>query len=212
MSKHVKILVLGHARCGTGYSAQLLKSYGFDIGHECYGKDGISAWPQVPIFEKNKKLKTPWGPPRHNKDTYDILIHNIRDPIDAIDSIFLHNKCAKAYKFIRKTIINQLDIDIEKIENELDRAVASYVYWNSLIEKQNPDIRIRVEKDQEILFDFLNGKFKKKVKINKVRLPSKNYNGRKKTNQDLSKISPKYMEMIDMMCVRYGYEKVSTRI
>ena len=38
------VVVIGCPRSGTGFISQLLKEHGLDVGHEVWGKDGISDW------------------------------------------------------------------------------------------------------------------------------------------------------------------------
>ena len=218
MTKHYKILVLGHPRCGTGYSSKLLESFKFKIGHEYYARDGISSWGQAPIYEENNRLKPPWGPTRFIKSTYDILIHCVRDPYNALVSIIAHNRPSrKSQNFIRSTILNYFKVDINNIINEIDAAAASYYYWNKLIEQQKPNIRIKIENDQQLLAKYINNYFKKnkkkkQINIKNIKMPPTNYNTRPKKEIDLSVMSSKYLVMMDTMCLNYGYPKLSQRI
>lgn len=38
------VVVIGCPRSGTGFISQLLKEHGLDVGHEVWGKNGISDW------------------------------------------------------------------------------------------------------------------------------------------------------------------------
>lgn len=89
--KHIKkklyrpILIVGHPRGGTGYSASLCNQVGLDVGHESVGSDGISSWmfavdgdnPYYSDKNARSRLALSWK----------YLIMAVRDPVDAIGSI-----------------------------------------------------------------------------------------------------------------------------
>ena len=79
------ILGLGHPRTGTGYTSNLLKTWGLDVGHEKMGADGIIAWQLVSDIEPRIFMED-FDSSRY---TYKYLIYNVRDPRGSIPSIAL---------------------------------------------------------------------------------------------------------------------------
>jgi len=209
-----KYLVLGHPRCGTGYSAELLKSYGLNIGHERMGTDGISCWQYVikddlPPFSK-KDLNN------KNRDQYifDIIIHTIRDPFTALPSIYYtetpHGADPKhwAYKFIiqshnwRKEKLNLLDI------NPFEFVAQSFLKWNELIEKESADIILKIESPNKLI-SYLEDT----LQLKKITEAQKFYNSRKyENNFQWGKISSDTLLILDKFCDKYNYEKISKRL
>jgi len=76
------ILITSHPRCGTGYMAALCRAMGVQVGHETMLEDGISSW----LFAVEGTQ--PWVEALNRKDyEFDYLIHVLRHPIDAVNSI-----------------------------------------------------------------------------------------------------------------------------
>ncbi|MFK4998907.1 hypothetical protein ACI2OX_21260 [Bacillus sp. N9] len=80
-----KFLVLGHPRSGTGYMAYLLRQFGYGIGHERMGKDGISSW----MFAVNDYQVFADQTLNKKNYTFDYTIMNLRHPIDIVSSTFI---------------------------------------------------------------------------------------------------------------------------
>ena len=151
---HRQFLVVGHPRCGTGFTAALLNQMELDIGHESDGRDGIATWmfavndiapySQAHIAQKREALH------------WDILIHAIRDPTSAIPSIMRDNIFAPAsYQFRRKHIMSFSGIDLNHLENNFHRAVLSYLKWNEMITQMAPQFVFRIEKDHARLVNMI---------------------------------------------------------
>ena len=177
------ILILGHARSGTGYMAHLFNYFGAQIGHENYRENGISSWLFVNIVNKTN-ISNLWGPSRRMQDEYKYIIQCVRDPINAVRSIYLEHKMHPGvFKFRQRIIKKWLNIDIELIDNITskpstpeDRAVLSYIYWNEIIKQQNPIITVQVENAVEpvkkFIDEYMNINKNDEENINK-NLPSK---------------------------------------
>lgn len=77
------VLVLGHARSGTAFTAKALSWLGLDIGHERPGRHGVCSW-----LYAVQNLSPPWFPevgPRAS--AYDAIWHVIRDPLKVMASV-----------------------------------------------------------------------------------------------------------------------------
>lgn len=213
-----KFLITGHPRCGTGFMANLLQSYGVNIGHEVMGGDGISCCfytskNKIPKFASEGlkgKVRQDW--------TFDYVINNVRDPFTAIPSIYFtntptqHNKNHWAHNFMledqnfRKEILGISD------ENIFNFVVLSYLGWNDINEKNGYDFRVKIEDTTEFEeFLTING-------YKKIREPNKNYNTRKNDkNIDYGEfpwdnVSGKYIEKLEIFCEKNGYESIKERI
>lgn len=147
MQKETKnILGLGHPRSGTKYLAKFLINLGLDVGHETMRKDGIVSW----MFAVNT-YDTPFGdnssPMNYN---FNHVIHVIRNPFDAIKSI----------SNIEDTSISSLNfreahLNIPNSLNGYNFSTYSYVKWNKLILKKNPDLTVQLENCEKPIFGYL---------------------------------------------------------
>lgn len=135
----MKYLILGHPRSGTKYMSEMFKNNGHDIGHEEMGKDGTSNW-QMAVYASEYPYK--------GKDDFtridfepDVLVHVIRNPIDAISSIAFTEQPSEWFRAKYVPIFG----------NFVERAILSYVGWNKLITAQKPDIVLPLEKAAKLL-------------------------------------------------------------
>jgi hypothetical protein len=196
-----KILGVGHPRTGTGYSSKLLNTFGFDIGHEKLKSDGIVAWP-LSIPTNLFKHGIPWVTPKKDYENvyFETIIYNTRNPINSIPSIvFTETQSIKD----RQTIV-----DFSFTENEVEKAIISIVTFDKIINERFPKLfQFRVEDGHDKLHKFLSSKYEIS---NNYTLPSSNYNSRKNrigtVNYDI--VRPKFREMINQYCDKYGYEKI----
>ena len=110
-----KFLVLGHPRSGTGFMANLLSKYGYEIGHEEMGKDGISSWmftvDDYQVYVDNSLNRENFN--------FDYIIMNLRHPIDIISSTYYtENTSKKSLEYRKKHInlegLNQVEMAVEK--------------------------------------------------------------------------------------------------
>ena len=148
------ILVVGHPRCGSGYMSALFKALGLDVKHEAMGRDGISSWmfavdaDSCPYGEDESARRKALSRFRHT-------VHHVRDPREAIPSIIRENlHSPESYAFRRRFILEHCGVDLDALSSDLERAVASYVHWNRIIEQTRPDLRVRVEDAEQDLTDF----------------------------------------------------------
>jgi len=97
-------LIVGHPRCGTGFTAQFLRQMGLDVGHEADGKDGLASWmfavdgavpyAQSPVARRREAMR--WG----------ALIQPVRNIATAVPSIMRDNIFAPpSYAFRRSRIL-----------------------------------------------------------------------------------------------------------
>ena len=175
-----KILVIGHPRTGSGYISELLKAYGLDVGHEEMGEDGIVSW-MFSVYD----LNNPFYLNKYARSRYFASFENIimfaRDPLTAIPSIIRENSASKiSLAFRVKHIKKNYKINIQEIEDHLEKAIEIYYLWSKLvIENNRPSLVVRIEYDDDILFDFLKRQGLNVV-VNSDELPSKEVNSNKK--------------------------------
>ena len=207
-------LILGHPRCGTGYSAELFKSYGLNIGHERMGPDGISCWQYVIKDDLPNFSKKDLDSKNRNQYSFDKMVHTIRDPFTALPSIY-HTETPSganpkhwAYKFMvqshnwRKQKLNLSD------ENTFEFVAQSFLKWNELIENDIPDILLKIESHDNIISYFEN-----ELELKKIKGVDKSYNSRKYDNKfKWDKITDSTLLLLDNFCDKYQYKKISERI
>ena len=122
-----KILGLAHPRTGTGYTSNLLRSFGLHAGHEIMQKDGIVAWQLAPVLEEKEELPFMKKCRDVYFDTYnwETIIYNIRNPKDSICSIcYTENKTLAFRNRIAK---------IETEKNRVSMAIQSILYFDRVI-------------------------------------------------------------------------------
>ena len=175
-----KILVIGHPRSGSGYISALMKAYGLDVQHEKMGNDGIVSW-MFTVYD----LNNPFYLNKYAKSRYYSSFKNTimfaRDPLDTIPSIIRENNASEiSFKFREKHIFSNFQISLQSIGNDLKKAIESYYLWSKLsIEKNKPNIIVRVEYDDMLLLNFLK-KQRFDILVDKEKLPSKDINCNKK--------------------------------
>ncbi|HCM1204906.1 TPA: hypothetical protein N2883_004582, partial [Vibrio parahaemolyticus] len=221
LAKHQKhtnvypILVLGHPRCGSGYTAAFLDALGLKVGHEEMLKDGISSW----MFTVEDD--SPWAlneEARTRKFKYfKHVIHHVRDPRAAIPSIMRDNLYArKSYDFRRKHILSTFNVDLDEMGSNFDKAVASYIYWNKLIMQQNPTLCFRVEDQASNLEEYISSTGEFSIKTNPD-YPQNNVNADKRYNgehrekpsvneEDFLCLPSELLTELNVLCNQYGYE------
>lgn len=161
-------LITGHPRCGSRYMALLFKQLGLDINHEWFGDDGISSW----LFAvRDLNMPTLGGhvisPEASYSTVFDYTLAYVRNPYEAIPSIMLENRVERSYNYRRNHILSELDIDIDDYKSDIERALASYLFWNKIVERKAPTTTFKVEDCVESVYRFLkdNALLKRPVDI-----------------------------------------------
>lgn len=217
-NKHVSvynILGIGHPRCGSGYTASLLNALRLDVGHEELKPDGIVSW----MFASEKKA--PWakneGAQSKEFKHFKYIIHHVRDPRQAIPSIIRDNIYSSASYQFRKNVIKQkFSIDMDSYETHIERAVVSYIFWNTLCLQLKPNITYRVEDQEHLLIDqlkeddFIASEHKLHNLVSKNVNENKKYKGIRyaKMNikeNDYANINPALLKELNFQCEIFGY-------
>lgn len=188
-------IILGAPRSGTGYASKLLKSYGYQVGHEILESDGISSW----LWAANS-LTVPCGTPKHNT-TSKHTIHITRHPWKTISSLI-------STSLPNSTITDYMSQYIHiPTKNILKQALHITINWNKLIKAQNPDTTIQVEQLHPTLKTWLETN---NYPTQDNPPPETNYN-----TKEYSKILPinlltllnkKEIKMLKEHAEKYGYE------
>ena len=179
-----KLLIYGHPRCGTGYISALLKNLNLDIGHEEFGKDGISSW--MLCFDGKVPYSKDEASSRREHLVFNSEFAVSRNPISAIPSIMIDNLYAeKSLEFRNKKILENFDVSISSFSTNFETAIASYTYWYKYIIEKNIEI-FRIENQikslscilEEIFTDQTSLKITQEI-IDKTGIvnASKPYNG-----------------------------------
>jgi hypothetical protein len=210
------LLVLGHPRCGSAYAAKLASSVGLDIGHEKMGEHGISSW-MFAVPDLRAPFGTDYGGAPLNS-RFNAVVHHLRDPFEAAASIMLENNVTVSFRYRRAHIEAEFGFDLFRYDLALDRAMASYLFWNKLCEVRAPHFTFRIEQDGDLLLDFLRKEFagflapaETQQEIGKVNTYDDHFSktGMKKPNLsagDWSKLDSSLREPLRQFCQTYGYE------
>lgn len=223
MEQHIKhaivrsVLCVGHPRCGSKYMSQLLGAFGLEVGHEKMEAQGISSWmfavdDRWYPYAKDKYARS------HRYSHFRHIIHHVRSPFDAIPSLIVENQHSEtSFEFRRKHIRRYFDIDLVDL-SLIDAAVASFVYWNRIIELMNPNITIRIEDEQQRLLRYLKRRklAQQDLEVSCVEMPSQTVNTRKPykgkfinkpvlNESDWSNISDSLKRELRFFCRKNGY-------
>ena len=151
----IKFLMMANPRTGSRYSSQIFSQFGFDIGHEYLGKDGMVSW-----VHTAHNLNTPdflQQGLQKRISRYDLncehLLMMIREPLATISSMIYQNRGLVSFNYRRFHIWQAFGVDIQEYSSILDIAVASYLYWVDLMVLQKPE---KIFKLETIEFDLKN--------------------------------------------------------
>jgi len=202
IKKDYKILGVGHPRTGTGYTSKLLQNMGLDVGHETLMKDGVVAWQFIipkPILKENK---LPWFNENidHNNLRFETIIYNVRNPKTSIPSIINTEGASLGYRSIWTPIAEN--------KNKIENVIVSIVWTDLRIHELYQDVIVyRIEDQHEYLFNTLKQKYDLKKDYE---LPPSNYNKKREYDStlDWDSVRPRYRNMINVYCAKYGYEKI----
>lgn len=213
------ILAVGHPRCGSGYTAKLLQSAGMAVGHEAMESDGISSWMFAVYDDHNPYYFDDLAKSRLFTYFKHLVVH-VRDPRTAIPSIINENLySSESYKFRRKHILDQNQVDLDGFHCEVERAAASLINWTDIIARQEPDLIYRIEDQATELMIFLKQQAMSTKTLEEVALPSKKTNSDKPykgivypkpmiTKDDILKIDKVLLARLNEYCVTYGYKPI----
>lgn len=193
--KEKKILVVGHPRTGTGYTAKLLQSWGLDVQHEKMGEDGTSDWSLV------TRIQSLWQKVEYDDFKWNNVIYCVRDPRESIASIAYTEQMTLPF---RKNFNRRI-----KNENLISSAIVSILEWDKMIASLNPSITYRIEDESEKLFKYLKDSGLS-VRWNDSQVGIK-YNVRSHPKlDDLLKehddIPNRFKRGINEFCRKYGYD------
>jgi hypothetical protein len=187
------LLVVGCARSGTTYIADVLTKGGLDIGHEKMGLDGISSW--------DLAVKTSKGRWRQYPQLYRFahIFHQVRDPLEVISSVY-ETENSKSWIYI---LAHMPEVDMR--DSHLVKCAKYWYYWNLEAEKK-AEWTYRVE-DFNNRWDEFQRRVGKEIAFHEI---PKNINGREGhphfTWKDLeAELEPELLANIKTMAQRYGY-------
>ena len=147
---NIRLVLIGHPRCGSKSLAKYLSQAGLATGHErlAFNDEGLCSWwltanrkPALGAYLYKSKTDNRQLKP-------ELVCHFIRNPLDAIPSIIIENEHNQrnnnSFKARQQTIKRKFSVDLAEYD-ALTAATLSYVYWNKLAEQAVPDLRVRVE-------------------------------------------------------------------
>ena len=200
----VNILGIGHPRTGTKYTAKLLQSWGLDVGHEEWRKDGIVAW-QALISPEESAIKASNRMPYMQQNIkidlvhFKQVIHSIRDPKTAIPSIVKTEVGSLSWR--------SLWVPFSSTNTPVENAILSIVYTDLRIEGFYPDrFTYKIESEADQLFTHLSQSFE----LTESERPSKSTNKKRdyKTEDIDWHIRPRFRQLIDQYCDKYNYPHI----
>ena len=134
------VLVIGCARSGTTYMADVFRTCDYRVGHEYLKRNGACSW----LMTVDTK-QVPWGHPR-NGAQFKHIFHQVRDPLKTITSCL--GEPPASFVFIREHIP-----EIKPEDSLLTQCAKYWYYWNLKAEAQ-AEWTYRIE-DLEKIWDEL---------------------------------------------------------
>lgn len=197
----MRILGLGHPRTGTGYTCQLLNSWGLDVGHEVLKKDGVIAWQLAPTTS----FPLPYiytDDLRYENYQWETIIYNVRNPLDSIYSIVYTEKSTLPFRryFFKNDDPNYTDIEC---------AIQSILTWDSIILSKQPHVVFRIENEQHKLFDVLSEKYlglQWNDEIINIKYNCRNHPTFSTNPSLLENVRYDLKKQLNNFCIRYGYD------
>ena len=149
---------LGHPRCGTAFTAELLKHHGLDVPHERVGADGIVSWMQVA-----KRSAVPWGETLTEYPTGSKVFVIARSPVAALNSVAIENQQIRSIGFRSQVIWDRRRIDLFCCQSQtgfydfFGWAAISLAYWYDFCLEDSSGIVFRVDRpeDDAVLSEFV---------------------------------------------------------
>ena len=112
-----RVLITGCPRSGTKYIARLLTDLGCEVGHETMGPAGISSWCMAV-----RAPYAPWGPAHDGQQSFDVVLHQVRNPTLVIPSLSTLN--GRSWEFIYR------HVPCTPSEPLLLRCARLWYHWN----------------------------------------------------------------------------------
>jgi hypothetical protein len=157
------LLITGTGRSGTKFTVSILRRLGYNMTHDDakqIGSDGAVSWPlAVGPHASYPRWATHPGTAR-----FKTLVHQVRDPLTCLPSRAAHIKPVFE-SFISGNCPEMNRMSPRFRNNSLAVSLLHYVTWHTLIEKQNPDIRFRIE-------DLNTAMLMTILKVAKLRMPN----------------------------------------
>jgi hypothetical protein len=215
LKKTLKYLIIGHPRCGSGFTAHLFSKLGIPASHETepINKSALSSWAFNIEHEPNDLIKPRYGIDGwgwRGKYSFKHTITHLRNPFDALPSIINENEYDWSFhirnKYIKKITHKRVS------GSPVERAILGYIYWNKIaINKSEFYFRIESEEDFQSLVIFLQSKNEDPQSIDFTSL--KKVNSKPLDKKQIEKDQYKFIsseiksELFDF-CAQYGYEYI----
>jgi len=160
-TRRFKVIVTGTGRSATGFAAQWLTSAGLPCGHEQFftftGWEGAQQRMRrrPELVAESSWLAAPWLDKPQLKDA--LIIHQVRHPRKVAES------CMRHPPGTTPPYLEYMERHCPKIaehDDDLNKAIARWVYWNQLIEEATegrPSYFWRVEDGEDGLLEWLQG-------------------------------------------------------
>ena len=156
-SRRFKVVVTGTGRSGTGFAAQWLTSAGLPCGHEAFftitGWDGaVTNMRRHPeLVAESSWMAGSWL--LANQFSKALVIHQVRHPRKVAESCMRHPPGTTPQYL---AYLEHQCPEVAMFDDDLNKAIARWVYWNQMIEDSRPDAYFwRVEDGEGGLLEWL---------------------------------------------------------
>ena len=221
---HFDFLIVGHPRCGSGFSSYYFNLLGIKACHEqtkdlnFTGYKALSSWAMTIVHTPDDNISPrfgQFGADWRRNITYGTKIVYLRNPFESFKSIIDENTNEIANNFsikIRNAYIKKkLNKNILVYNTHIEKAIASYLFWYELLLNDTENLFFfRIEHDLEKLQEYL--KKEHKCQLNDVSGADVNNQVNSKPNvrtnltkEHYSNVNKDLMKSLNDFCVKYGY-------
>lgn len=146
-----RVLVVGHPRSGTKYTAHLLQKCGLDVHHERLGADGMVSW----MAATDLNERPPFGDRTTRRDaSWQTCILVVRHPLNVLASaVHTENTNAKSWAFRLQAVRRVRRIN--EAANKYAQAVEVLLGWDQLAQLAGVNHVVRVEDAADTLPSLL---------------------------------------------------------
>lgn len=215
MRKHIKYLITGHPRCGSGFASSLLNKLGIKCSHEIepIEKQALSSWAFLIEHEENDNISPKYGFGGwdwRNKYSFGCKITHLRNPFSAFPSIINENDYDWSLNIRLRYISKKLNKKVEG--NKLEKAIQCYLYWNQIaILESEFYFKIEMQEDFLKLIAFLNARGEKLNDLYFSELTKVNSKPKEKqalSMSDYKFVSSDLKQQLESFCSIYGYDYI----
>lgn len=204
------LMITGCARSGTTFIFDVLTECGLNLAQERVGPDGCVAW-QTAVDVNYYAMG--WKNFPNKKIEYDVVFHQVRDPLAVITSLYnisVRGPWELAWRYICNCIP-----EIKQTDSMLLKSAKYWVYWNLEAEKR-AQWTYRLE-DIDTVFDEMQSRLGMVLDRTVLDRVPRHTNHKQPTTDFVAswailekELPPAFFKKLKQLSIRYGYSVTDT--